>query len=425
MKYLLKNGKLIDPNSNRNEVVDILIVDGVIEKISTKNLSEKNCEEINLKNKIIAPGFMDMHVHLREPGYEYKETISTGTLAAAFGGFTSVCCMPNTNPAIDSEAVIKFIDSQAKNSNNGVVDVFSVASVTKSRSGKGLSSMGELFNAGAVAFSDDGAPVQNAEVMRRAFEYAKMFDVPIIQHCEDIDLAKGGVMNEGEISTKLGLPGIPKIAEEINIARDLILAEFTDSKYHVAHISTANSVDLVRIGKKKKIKVSSEVTPHHFTLTENLLESYDTNLKMNPPLREKKDVEAIIEGLKDGTIDVIATDHAPHSFDEKQTDFYNAPFGIVGLETAIGITLTELYQNKILKIDEVIKKFSCNPRKITNRILKIAEGEKANFTFLDLNKKWKVEISKFHSKSKNSPFDGKILTGAPIGIFNNNFLFLI
>ncbi|MEK7819026.1 MAG: dihydroorotase [Bacteroidota bacterium] len=423
-KYILKNGKLIDPKSNRNEVVDILIVDGMIEKISKKISSTKNETEVDLKNKIIAPGFMDMHVHLREPGFEYKETIATGTLSAAHGGFTSVCCMPNTNPAIDSESTLKFIESQSKKCNNGIVDVYSIAAVTKSRSGKGLSPIGELVKAGAVAFTDDGSPVQSAEVMRRALEYVSMFDLPIIQHCEDLDLARGGVMNEGLNSTKLGLPGIPRVAEEINIARDLILAEYTNAKYHVAHISTEKAVELIRDAKKKKIKATCEVTPHHFVMTDDAVLGFDTNTKMNPPLREKKDVAAMIEGLRDGTIDVIATDHAPHSYDEKQLDFLSAPFGIVGLETAIGLTITELLATKILTIEQIIEKFSVNPRRILNREINISEGERANFTFLDLENKWKVEISKFHSKSKNSPFDGKILTGRSIGIFNNGVLFL-
>jgi dihydroorotase len=423
-KILLKSGRLIDPSTKRDEIVDILIVDGTIESIKTNIVPSKEWKIIELKNKIIAPGFIDIHVHLREPGFEHKETIETGTLSAAYGGFTAVCCMPNTNPAIDDESIVTFIKTQGKKAHEGIVDVFPVASVSKGREGKTLSPIAELVHAGAVGLSDDGAPVFDAKLMRRALEYASMYNVPVMQHCEIPELVHGGVMNEGQVSTELGLPGIPGVAEEIMIARDLILAEYTNSRYHVCHMSTALAVDLVRQGKKKGIKVTCEVTPHHFAVTEEIVRSYDTNTKMNPPLRTQKDVDAIKEGLRDGTIDVIATDHAPHSLDEKDVDYIQAPFGIVGLETAIGISISELVEQKYLSMTQLIEKFSTNPRKIVGKEIRIEEGNLANLTFIDPVVDWTVDIKQFKSKSKNSPFGGRALKGKAIGIYNNGKLML-
>ena len=418
-KILLQKGRLIDPGTGRDEVVDIRIVDGVIDAIKPAITPQPDEKVVDLKGKIVAPGFIDIHVHLREPGFEHKETIETGTRSAAYGGFTAVCCMPNTNPAIDDESLVSFVQMKGRNVNNGIVDVYPIASVSKGREGKTLAPIAELVGAGAVGLSDDGAPVFDAKVMRRALEYASMYNVPIMQHCEIPELAHGGVMNEGLVSTELGLPGIPGIAEEIMIARDLALAEYTNSRYHVCHMSTRRSVELVREGKQKGIKVTCEVTPHHFTLIDDEVRSYDTNTKMNPPLRTQKDIEAIKQGLKDGTIDVIATDHAPHSLDEKEVDYIQAPFGIVGLETAIGLTITELVEKKILTVTQMIEKFSTNPRKIIGREVKVIEGEKANLTFFDPAFEWKVEIEQFHSKSKNSPFQGRVLRGKAVGIINN------
>ena len=423
-KYLLKSGRLIDPSVERDEIVDMTIVDGVIERIESTIAPTKEYTMIDLHGKIIAPGFIDIHVHLREPGYEHKETIETGTLSAAYGGFTAVCCMPNTNPAIDDESIVTFIKTQGKKVHNGIVDVFPIASVSKAREGKTLAPIAELVHAGAVGLSDDGAPVFDAKLMRRALEYANMYNVPVMQHCEIPELAHGGVMNEGKVSTELGLPGIPGVAEEIMIARDLLLAEYTDSRYHVCHMSTAVAVDLVRQGKKKGIKVTCEVTPHHFTVTDDLCRSYDTNTKMNPPLRTQKDVDAIKAGLKDGTIDVIATDHAPHSLDEKEVDYIQAPFGIVGLETAIGLTVTELVDTKILTLNQMVEKFSTNPRAIVGQRISVLPGEKANLTFIDPAVQWTVETGKFRSKSKNSPFNGRVLNGKAVGIFNHGKMML-
>lgn len=418
-KYLLQAGRFIDPSTHTDSILDILIVDGVIQSMKPPIAPPSDCEVIDLRGKLVAPGFIDMHVHLREPGFEHKETIETGTLSAAYGGFTAVCCMPNTNPAIDDESIVRFVHSQGKNVNNGIVDVFPIGAVTKGRKGKELSSIAELVQAGAVGLSDDGAPVYDAEIMRRALEYASMYDVPIIQHCEEPTLVQGGVMNEGLVATELGMPGIPPVAEEIMIGRDVQLTEYTRSRYHVAHMSTAGSVGLVRDAKKKGVRITCEVTPHHFTLTDDAVRSFDTNTKMNPPLRTQIDIDAIKHGLRDGTIDVIATDHAPHSLDEKEVDYLQAPFGIVGLETAIGLAITELVVTKILTLAQLIEKFSSNPRKIIGRTIETREGELANLTFIDPEAVWTVKTSRFKSKSKNSPFEGRRLKGRPVGIFNH------
>ncbi len=421
---LFQSGSLMDPQSHIDFVTDILVKDGRIETIKPSISSKKEYQVIDLKGKAICPGFMDMHVHLREPGFEHKETIETGTLSAAFGGFTAVCCMPNTNPAIDDESIALFVQSQGKKANGGIVDVYPIGAVTKKRDGKELAPIAELVQAGAVGLSDDGAPVSDAEVMRRALEYAGMFDVPVIQHCEEPSLSKHGVMNEGLVSTSLGLPGIPSVAEEVMIARDLMLTQYTKGRYHVAHVSTAGSVELIRAAKKEKSQVTCEVTPHHFTLVDEVVRSFNTNTKMNPPLRTQGDVDAIKGGLRDGTIDVIATDHAPHSLDEKEVDYIQAPFGIVGLETAIGLAMTELVHTGILSFAQLIEKFSVNPRRIVGKPVAIEEGQEANFTFIDPNAEWKVDVASFKSKSKNSPFDGRILKGRPIGIMNHGHVLL-
>ena len=419
MKLLLKGGRLIDPQSRRDAVEDILVVDGVIQQIGA-GLSGASAQVIELNGNIVAPGFIDMHVHLRQPGFEYKETIQTGCTSAAAGGFTAVCCMPNTNPPIDDESVVRLIQSEAKKALDGLVDVYPVAAVTVGRKGEHLAPLAELVTAGAVGFTDDGDPVSDAEIMRRAFEYANMYSRPLIQHAQDIPLTKGGVMNEGFVATELGLGGMPSVAEEIVIARDIRLAEYTGGQYHVAHISTAGSVELIRQAKARGLQVTCEATPHHFTLTDDVVRSYDTNTKMNPPLRTAGDVEAVKAGLRDGTIDVIATDHAPHSFDEKQVEYQSAPFGIVGLETAIGLAVTELVQKNILTLPQLIEKFSVNPRKILHLPpIKVAEGEEANLTIFDPSAQWLVAPEYFKSKSKNTPFGGRKLTGKPVGVLNN------
>jgi dihydroorotase len=419
MQILLKGGTLIDPISGRDEQMDILVRDGRIESLG-KGSPASAAQVIELKGKVIAPGFIDMHVHLREPGFEYKETVLTGSTAAAAGGFTAVCCMPNTNPPIDDESVIRFIQSRAKVALGGLVDVHPVAAVTMGRKGERIAPLAELAAAGAVAFSDDGDPVHDAEIMRRALEYARMFRKPIIQHSQELSLTKGGAMNEGFTATELGLPGMPPIGEDIMIARDLRIAAFVGGQYHVAHLSTAGAVALVRQAKSDGQNVTCEVTPHHFALTDLAVRTFDTNTKMNPPLRTQEDVEAIKQGLRDGTIDVIATDHAPHSFDEKQVEFQAAPFGIIGLETAIGLTITELVNKNVITLYQMVEKLCVNPRKILNLpAIRIQEGEMANLTIFDPTVSWTVDPSTFKSLSKNTPFGGRRLTGRAIGVINN------
>jgi dihydroorotase len=399
--------------------MDLHIADGVIQQLGP-NLSVSRAQVFDLRGKVVAPGFIDMHVHLREPGFEHKETIRTGVEAAAAGGFTAVCCMPNTNPAIDDESVIRFIQSKAGIALNGLVDVYPVGAVTVGRKGEQLAPLAELAAAGAVAFSDDGEPVQSAEMVRRALEYSGMFGRPLIQHAQDLPLTKGGVMHEGFTATELGLPGMPGIAEEVMVARDVRIVEFTGGRYHVAHISTAGTLELVRAAKARHLNVSCEVSPHHFTLTDEAVRTYDTNTKMNPPLRTRDDVEALKEGLRDGSIEVIATDHAPHSFDEKQVEFSSAPFGIVGLETALGLAVTELVRKNVLSLYQLIQKFSTNPRAILGLpAIRVSEGEKANLTVFDPAAEWVVDPSEFKTMSKNTPFGGYKLTGRALGVINN------
>ena len=419
MSLLLKNGRLLDPATGRDESLDLFITDGRIDRMG-RSLPAQNAQVVDLTGKVIAPGFLDMHVHLREPGYEHKETIATGCAAAAAGGFTGVCCMPNTNPPIDDESVIRFIQAKARVAMNGLVDVYPVAAVTMGRKGEHLAPLAELATAGAIGFSDDGDPVFDAEIMRRALEYSKMFKKPIIQHAQDPSLSKGGVANEGIVATSLGLPVIPRLAEEIMVARDIQLTEYTRGLYHVAHVSTAETVETVRRAKARGIGVTCEVTPHHFVLTDEALKGYDTNFKMNPPLRTQDDIEAMKSGLRDGTIDVIATDHAPHSFDEKEVEFQAAPFGIIGLETALGLTFTELLGKNVLSLYQIVEKLSTNPRRVLHLPeIRIQEGEMANLTIFDPVAEWVVDPAAFHSQSRNSPFGGYRLKGKPFGVLNN------
>ncbi len=422
MKVLLKNVNILNPYENLNQTnTNILIEDGIIKKIGEFTIKETDGVKIfELNGKLVVPGLFDMHVHLREPGREDEETVVTGCNSAASGGFTAVACMPNTEPAIDSAEVVNFIKNQAK---NHLVDVYPVGAATVGRKGEVLSPMAELKDAGVVGFSDDGTAIKTSSILKRALEYARMFDLPIIEHCEDESLA-GGSMNESLNSTVLGLTPIPSIAEDLIVMRDIILAEYSDAKVHIAHISSKKSVEMIREAKKKGIKVTAEVTPHHFTLTDDALKTYDTNTKMNPPLRTKADVEAIISGLKDGTIDCIASDHAPHSLEEKELEFEYAPNGIVGLETEVGLTFTELYHKKVLSLENIIEKLSINPRKILNLpIPLIKEGEKANLSIIDKDIVWTVDKSRFLSKSSNTPFDKKLLTGKALGVINNGKMY--
>jgi dihydroorotase len=422
MKIILKDVNLFHPEQKLQENnTSVLLVDGVISKIG--NLKPKDFEKADVfefAGEYIVPGFFDMHVHLREPGREDEETVISGCNAAANGGFTGVGCMPNTQPAIDSAEIINFIKKQAK---NHLVDVFPIAAATVGREGKVLSPITELFEAGAVGFSDDGVAIKSASILRKVLEYSRMYNLPVIEHCEDETLA-GGAMNEGLNSTLLGLPAIPSVAEDLIVSRDIQMAQYTDGKVHIAHISTKNAVQLVREAKAKGLKVTAEVTPHHFSLIDDTVKTYDTNYKMNPPLRTREDVDAIIEGLKDGTLDCIASDHAPHSIEEKEEEFQYAPNGILGLETEIGLTFSELFHKKNLELKDIVEKLSINPRKILNIPVPIFEvGQEANFTILDTDIVWTVNIKKFKSKSKNSPFDKKLLTGKSVAVINNRQMF--
>jgi len=415
--YLFKNAHIIDPVTGKDTQRDIIVIDGIIQEID-ENLSPGNAEVLDLQGRIAAPGFCDMHVHFREPGYEHKETVATGALSAAAGGFTAVACMPNTNPPIDSAEVIGALKQKSE---HFPVDVHFIAAVSMGRKGKELSPMAELYKSGAVAFSDDGSPVYNSKLMRRAFEYSSMFDVPIIQHAEDLDLCDNGVVNEGYISTLTGLPGVPPIAETVMIQRDVTIAEYLDCQYHVAHISTAGATAIVRQARERGLRVTSEVTPHHISLTDEAVQGFDTNTKVNPPLRTMDDVIALKEALRDGVIDAIATDHAPHAEFEKEVEYVDAPFGIIGLESAIGVAVTELVAKDYLSLPELIEKFSVNPRRILRLPeIRIEEGQAANLTFFDPERVWEVDAGQFKSSSRNCPFHGMALTGKSLGIFNNN-----
>lgn len=423
MKVVLKNVNILNPHQNVNEKsVNILIEDGKFKNIGNLTGAEmKDARILELDGKYIVPGFFDMHVHLREPGREDEETVVTGCNAAANGGFTGIACMPNTDPAIDSAEVVTLIKKQAA---NHLVDVYPVGAATVGRKGEVLSPMAELKDAGVVGFSDDGIAIKTASILKRSLEYAKMFDLPIIEHCEDESLA-GGAMNESINSTLLGLPPIPSVAEDLIVMRDILMAEYTDAKVHIAHISSKKSVEMVREAKKKGIKVTAEVAPHHFTLTDDAVKTYDPNVKMNPPLRTKEDVDEILKGLKDGTIDCIASDHAPHSLEEKEMEFEYAPNGIIGLETQIGLAFTELYHKKVLSLEQMIEKLSINPRKILNLpVPEIKQGEVVNLTILDIDAVWTVDKKKFLSKSSNSPFDKRLLTGKSNGVINNGIMFI-
>jgi dihydroorotase len=420
-QILIKKARLFDPSQKMDGEYDVIVSKGKIEKIEKEYSGSFAGEVIEASGFMAMPGWFDMHVHLREPGREDEETVRSGSMAAANGGFTGIACMPNTDPALDSQEIVRYISDQARDS---AVDVYSVAAITKGRKGEILAPIAELVEAGAVAISDDGSPVMNAELMRRALEYSKMFGIPVLGHEEDANLAHGRHMHEGYYSTKLGMPGIPALAEEIMVARDIMLTEYTGGKFHVCHISTRGAVDLVRQAKARGVNVTCEVTPHHFTLTDKEVESFDTNTKMNPPLRSEDDRLAMIEGLKDGTIDVIATDHAPHSDEEKEAEYIYAPFGITGLETAMGLIIKELLNTKMLDWQAVYEKCVVNPRTILNLpVPQISLGSNANFTLFNPGANWKISDRKSYSRSRNTPFADTMLTGQPVLVINNGRIF--
>lgn len=421
MQIVLIGVRLFHPGQNLDMTADILIENGIIKEIKEKSGSYGDAVVYDLTGKYCVPGLFDMHVHLREPGREDAETVFSGCNAAAAGGFTGVACMPNTTPTIDSAEIVRFIIEKAE---KHLVDVYPIGAVSVDRAGEILAPIAELAKAGAVAFSDDGAAVKTAQLFKKGLEYAHMYGKVIIEHCEDPTLADG-VMNEGINSTILGLPPLPTLAEDLTIARDIQIAKYTGGRVHIAHISSKNGIELVREAKKQGVNITAEVTPHHFTLTDDFVKNYDTNFKMNPPLRTQEDVEAAIEGLKDGTIDCIASDHAPHTIEDKDVEFIYAPNGILGLETQLGLTLSELYHKKHLSLKEVIEKLSINPRKILGlQVPEIKEGAKAELTVFDPDEVWKVDVTKFKSLSKNSPFHNRLLTGKQTAVINNSAIYI-
>ncbi len=409
MKLVIRGGWIIDPAQQINKKADILLAEGKIAAIG-EGLSAADAQVIDATGKYVVPGLIDMHVHLRDPGLEAKEDIYTGTRAAAMGGFTSVACMPNTRPVIDNISGIGYVQNRAQSA--GAVNVYPIGAITKGSEGKELAEIGDMVQAGAVAVSDDGKPVSNAQVMRLAFEYAKMFDIPVIAHSEDLYLAEGGQMHEGYVSTVLGLKGIPAAAEEVMIARDCLLAEYTGGRLHVAHVSTAGAVEIIRRAKARGVKVTAEVTPHHLTLTDEAVRGFDTNTKVNPPLRGTADIAALIAGLKDGTLDSIATDHAPHAFEEKDVEYRYAPFGISGLETAVPLVLQALVHSGEMKLEEVVAAMTLQPARILGLDKGTLEtGKDADVTILDPAFEHTLDPQRFVSKGKNSPYGGRQVKG--------------
>ena len=409
---LIQNGHIIDLSQGIDQIGSLLVTEGNISWLGGEEdvPSQRDYDIINARRLIVCPGLIDLHCHLRQPGFENKETIATGTRAAARGGFTTICCMPNTNPPLDNRATVDYVKSVAVK--EGVITVLPIGCVSKGRKGEELAEFGELASAGVVAFSDDGQLVKNSRLMRQALEYSSNLDLPIIDHCEDTTLTDGGVMNEGIISTRLGLRGMPAAAEEIIVARDLALAQLTGGWLHIAHVSTEGSVDLIRRAKDKGIKVTAEATPHHLTLTEEKVIGYDTNAKVNPPLRTKRDVQALIQGLKDNVIDVIATDHAPHTEADKRCNFTLAPFGISGFETALG-SLMSLVHDGHITLTTLISKLTHEPARIIkhDKLGTLAIGAPADVTIFDPDMEWIVDTKAFASKGKNTPLAGSVLKG--------------
>jgi dihydroorotase len=413
----IQSGRIIDPSQGIDTIGDIVIDDEKITEVITEKSRQKEYDKnktriIDASRMIVMPGLIDMHVHLREPGFEHKETIRTGTMAAIKGGFTTVCCMPNTFPVNDNASVTEFIKRKA--SQEGYCAVLPIGAITKGQKGDELAEIGTMRKEGCIAFSDDGQPVMNSLIMRRALEYSQAFNVPVISHSEDLSLSEGGVMNEGLLSVTLGLKGVPAEAEQIMIFRDIVLAELTGGKLHIAHVSTRGSVDLIRNAKKRGVRITAETCPHYFSITEDAVKGYDTDAKVNPPLRTEPDIKAIKEGLRDGTIDVIATDHAPHHRDEKLKEFDMAPSGISGFETALSLGM-RLVENRILTFSQLIEKMALNPAKIL-QINKgtLSVGADADVIIVDTSKAFRVEPEKFISKGKNTPFKGWHLRGTPV-----------
>ena len=407
---LIRGGRVIDPSRGSDGIADVYLVEGRVASVGLNITGEDGCQVIDARGKVVSPGLIDLHVHLREPGFEDLETIATGAMAAAAGGFASVCAMPNTDPPLDNQGAIGFVVSQAQKA--AKARVYPIGTISVGQQGEKLSEFGELLGAGAVAISDDGKPVMSSHLMRTALEYAQTFGIPVADHCEELTLAQGGAMHEGIVATRLGLKGIPAAAEEIHVSRDILLSQLTGGRVHLCHMSTRGSVALIRRAKELGLPVTAEVTPHHFTLTHHACEGYNTNAKMNPPLREAEDVEALQQALRDGVIDVIATDHAPHHYDAKEREFDDAPNGILGLETAFGLAMTELVQPGILTLPQLLHRMSTRPAQIFRLPGgTLAVGAPADVTILDPTAQWTVQPSRFFSKSRNTPFGGRKLVG--------------
>jgi dihydroorotase len=407
---LIRGGRVIDPSRNTDGVADLLLCDGKVASVGASLGAPDGAVIYQATGKVVSPGFIDLHVHLREPGQEDIETVATGAMAAAAGGFTAVCAMPNTDPVTDNQAAVGFIVSQAQRA--GKARVYPIGAISLGQKGRQLAEFGELVGAGAVAVSDDGKPVVSSHLMRTALEYARTFSIPVADHCEDPTLSAGGAMHEGIVSTRLGLKGIPAAAEEIMVARDILLAELTGGHVHICHVSTRGSVELIRRAKEKMIRVTAEACPHHFTLTHEHCEGYNTNAKMNPPLREPEDREAVRQALRDGTIDVICTDHAPHHYDAKEREFDDAPNGIIGLETALGLAITELVETGVLSLPDLVNRMSTMPARIFNLPGgTLAPGAPADAVVTDPVLPWTVNPAEFFSKSRNTPFGDRRLIG--------------
>jgi dihydroorotase len=410
---LLRGGRVIDPASGHDATADVLLRDGRVVEVGTGFGSPDDASVIDVGGLVVCPGLIDLHVHLREPGQEHKETIATGARAAAGGGFTAVCAMPNTDPPIDDPSAVGFVRAQGLRANSA--RVYPTGAVSLGQKGERLTEIGEMIDAGAVAITDDGRPVPTAGLMRLALEYARTFGIPVASHCEDMSLSHGGSMNEGRISTRLGLIGIPNAAEDVCIARDLLLAELTGGRLHIQHVTTSMGVQLIRDAKARGIAVTAEGTPHHFTLTDEAVESYRTNAKVNPPLRTAADRAAVIEGVRDGTLDVIATDHAPHHYDEKEQAFEDAPFGLVGLDTALALAITELVDKGVIDLPTMIMRMSTQPARAFNLPGgALDRGAIADVTVFDPAWSWSVDPTKFRSKSRNTPFAGRDVRGRAV-----------
>jgi dihydroorotase len=416
-ELLIRNGRVIDPASQRDSIADVFVRSGRIVAVGA-NLDAAGAQVYDASGLIVAPGFIDMHVHLREPGFEYSETVETGARAAAAGGFTSICCMPNTSPVNDSATVTSYIVERARRA--GAAKVYPIGAITKGSAGEELAAIGSMKQAGIVAISDDGRPVMNSRVMRRAMEYARSLDLAVIDHCEDLNLSAGGDMHEGAESTRLGVRGIPSSSEDVMVARDILLAELTGVRYHVAHISTRNSVAMVAFAKSRGLAVTCEATPHHFALTDADMAPYDSNYKMKPPLRAHCDAAAVIGGIMSGAVDAIATDHAPHPGSEKMQEFERCPFGIIGLETAIGLALEFLVHPGKISVARMVELFTTGPARILKlKAGALAPGAPADLTILDMDREWTYDVDRSYSKSRNTPFNGRRFRGGPVAAIVN------